>query len=211
MVNRMLTTVTANNAAVIGWLRGLVEVSPLQILSERAFRRLENDRILPNSHRAYVVWGRLPNGDSMVFPADRVRLVLGRREASAAYWSWLQRQLRTEQFDLLVVLVPSKYTVYRRFLDDSTPAANPRDFLGELERRLRAAGLRVVNLTAAMSEGAARDLDRHVYLYYRDDIHWNRRGTELAANVISSSMRQLAARHAPAAMAAQQPPPAARP
>jgi hypothetical protein len=189
-VNRILARLTTNVAPFIGWLRGLVEVSPHQILSEKAFRRLENDRILPNSHRVYVVQGQLPNGDSMVFPADRVRLLLGHREASAAYWSWLQGQLRTEQFGLLVVLVPSKYTVYRRFLGDSTPVAHPRDFLGELERRLRAAGVPAVNLTAAMSEGAARALDHHVYLYYRDDIHWNRRGTELAAGVISSSIRQ---------------------
>jgi hypothetical protein len=147
----------------------------------------------------------------MVFPADRVRLVLGRREASAAYWSWLQHRLRTEQFALLAVLVPSKFTVYGRFLDGSTPAANPRDFLGELELRLRAAGVPVVNLTAAMSEGAARNLDRHAYLYYRDDIHWNRRGTELAARVISSFIRQPAAGYAPAAVVAQQPAPTARP
>jgi hypothetical protein len=33
MVNRMLATLTANVAPIIGWLRGLVEVSPLQILS----------------------------------------------------------------------------------------------------------------------------------------------------------------------------------
>jgi hypothetical protein len=211
MVNQMLATLTGNVAPVIGWLRGLVEVSPLQILSEKAFRRLENDRILPNSHRAYVVQGQLRDGDSMVFPADRVRLVLGRRTASAAYWIWLRRRLPTEQFALLVVLVPSKYTVYRRFLDGSTPAADPHDFLGELERHLRGAGVPVVNLTAAMSEGAARDLDRHVYLYYRDDIHWNRRGTELAANVIGSFVTQRTAGHAPAAVVTQQPAPTARP
>jgi hypothetical protein len=211
MIHRMLATVTANVAPFIGWLRGLVEVSPLQILSEKAFRRLENDRILPNSHRVYVVQGQLPNGDSMVFPADRVRLLLGHREASAAYWSWLQRGLGTEQFGLLVVLVPSKYTIYGRFLDGSTPATTPHDFLGELEGRLCAAGVPVVNLTEVMSASAARDLDRHLYLYYRDDIHWNRRGTELAAKVISSSIRQPAACYAPAAMVAQQPTPTARP
>jgi hypothetical protein len=208
MVNRMLATLTANVAPFLGWLRGLVEVSPLQILSEKAFRRLENDRILPNSHRGYVVQGQLPNGDSMVFPAERVRLVLGRREASAAYWSWLRRRLGAEEFRLLVVLVPSKFTVYRRFLDDSAPAAHPRDFLGELERRLRAAGVPVVNLTAAMSEGAARDLDHGVYLYYRDDIHWNRRGTELAATVVSSSIRQPGACYAPTTAVARQTTPA---
>jgi hypothetical protein len=204
-VNRMLVALTANIAPFIGWLRGLVEVSPLQILSEKAFRQIENGRILPNSHRAYVVRGQLPNGDSMLFPADRVRLVLGRRDASVAYWSWLQRALRTEQFGLLVVLVPSKYRAYRPFLGDSAPGADPPDFPGELERRLRAAGVPTVNLTPAMSEGAARNLNRHEYLYYRDDIHWNRRGTELASRVISSSIGQPAACHQPVAVVAERP------
>jgi hypothetical protein len=210
-VNRMLVALTANIAPFIGWLRGLVEVSPLQILSEKAFRHIENGRILPNSHRAFVVRGQLPNGDSMLFPADRVRLVLGRREATAAYWSWLQRGLRAEQLCLLVVLVPSKYRAYRPFLGDSAPGADPPDFPGELERRLRAAGVPTVNLTPAMSEGAARDLDRHEYLYYRDDIHWNRRGTELASRVIRSSIGQPAECHDSAAVAAKLPASMARP
>jgi hypothetical protein len=208
MVNRALAALTANVASLVGWLRGLVEVSPLQIVSEKVFRRLENDRILPNSHRAFVVQRKLQNGDSMVFPADRVRLLLSRREGSAEYWDWLQGGLRTEQFVLAVVLVPSKYTVYRPLFDGSLSADNQSGFLGDLERRLLVAGLPVVNLSAAMSEGAARRIADHTYLYYRDDIHWNRRGTELAATVISSSMSRPTMCQTPAAAVARQTTPA---
>jgi hypothetical protein len=107
--------------------------------------------------------------------------------------------------------VPSKYTVYHPFFDGSTPAANPSGFLGDLERRLSGAGTPVVNLSGAMSEGAARRIADHRYLYYRDDIHWNRRGTELAARTISSAISQSAACHTPAAAMASQTAAATRP
>jgi hypothetical protein len=47
----------------------------------------------------------------------------------------------------------------------------------------------VVNLTRVMSAGAERSAWRHEYLYYRDDIHWNPRGTEIAARIVCSYLQ----------------------
>jgi len=90
----------------------------------------------------------------------------------------LRDELRKARLDLWVVLVPSKYTVYRPFLVDHPPAEpGPGTYLGRLEHALRAAGIPVLNLTPFLSDEAARHLRQGEYLYWLDDIHWNARGS----------------------------------
>ena len=87
--------------------------------------------------------------------------------------------------DLVVVLVPSKYTVYRRFLADPTAAhAGAGDYLDRLERELHAIGVPVLNLAPFLAAQAARHLENGEYLYWLDDIHWNTRGIALSAAAI---------------------------
>src|SRR5207302_1182230 len=167
--------------ALIGRLRGLVAVGPLQVLSGRAVKALEDDRILPNRYAGYVVRATLDNGDPMLFQASEVNNFYRRREVRLDYWQWLRDTLRPAGFDLLVVLVPSKYTVYRPFLVDQRPGPGAgADYLDRLEQDLRAAGIPVLNLTPLISAEAARDLRHDRYLYWLDDIHWNARGIALA-------------------------------
>ena len=171
--------------ALIGRLRGLAAVGPLQVLSGRAVKALEDDRILPNRYAGYVVRATLDNGDPMLFQASEVNNFYRRREVRLDYWQWLRDTLRPAGFDLLVVLVPSKYTVYRPFLVDQRPGPGAgADYLDRLEQDLRAAGIPVLNLTPLTSAEAARDLRYDRYLYWLDDIHWNARGIALAAGAI---------------------------
>jgi hypothetical protein len=121
----------------------------------------------------------------MLFVASKVTHVRSPRDASAAYWSWLQAELHDVGLDLFVVLIPSKYTVYRPLLADrGTQRHNEQTFLDRLEHELTASNVPVVNLTAALSREAAERAPGHEYLYWRDDIHWNRKGIQLAASAI---------------------------
>jgi acetyltransferase AlgX (SGNH hydrolase-like protein) len=203
-VNALLAWATRHGAGVVGRVRGLVEVSPLRILAEKAFKRLANDRFLPNGYRASAIRGQLRNGDTMLFAADRVRLTVSERRSSAAYWSWLRGALQKEDFDLLVVLVPSKYTVYGPLLIAPAATTDGNGYLDRLERDLRDAGVAALNLAPALSARAASDVDRHLYLYRRDDIHWNDRGIELAAAIVGSQLARLLCRQ-PVTLAASEP------
>jgi hypothetical protein len=203
-VNALLARATKPVAGVVGRVRGLVEMSPLRILAEKAFKRLANDRFLPNGYRANAIRGRLRNGDTMLFAADRARLTVSERPSSAAYWSWLRRGLQKEDFDLLVVLVPSKYTVYGPLLIPPATTTGGNGYLDRLERDLRDAEVAALNLAPALSARAASEVDRHLYLYRRDDIHWNSRGIELAATIVGSQLARSLCRH-PATLVAGEP------
>jgi hypothetical protein len=172
----------------VGRIRGIVSVSPLRILSERTMKALENGRILPNGHAVNVVKATVNNGDTMLFPIAHVKNFYTKRGVAADYWTWLQTDLHTEHLDLLVLLVPGKYSVYRPFLVDQPPLGDGvGDFLADVERELRAAGVPVLNLAPMLAAQAAAHLARHEYLYWLDDTHWNAQGIDLAAAAIHAA------------------------
>lgn len=165
---------------------GLVRVSPLRILAEQAYRRLQDDRLLPNVHARVVAQRRLRNGTPMLFQRQIVDEfdVYRSEDPEFAYLTWLAAELERDNLDLLVVLVPTSYTVYRPLLAEPPPAPPFPPYLERLEGRLRAAGVPVVNLTAPFMAQAERDLPCGQYIYWRDDHHWNARGIALAAREI---------------------------
>ena len=185
MFRKLVALAPAELRIWAGRLRGVVAVSPLQILSERALKALADDRILPNSYASQIVRATLYNGDSILFLAKHVNDFYSRRDIPLDYWRWLRDELQKARLDVLVLLVPGKYTVYRPFLVDQRPVGpGEGNYLDRLERELRAAGVPVLNLTPFFSAEAARLLERGEYLYWSDDIHWNARGVALAATAI---------------------------
>lgn len=170
---------------VVGSLRGFLEVSPLQMLGSRALKAIADDRILPNRYAPIVVRATLYNGDPMLFLASSVENFYRRREVVMDYWKWLRDELRVAHFDLMVVIVPGKYTVYRPFLlNQPSIGHGGSDYLDRLTRALEREGISVLNLTPLFSTEAARELTQGQYLYWPDDIHWNARGIAVAAEVI---------------------------
>ena len=169
---------------LVGRLRGLVGVSPLQILTGRVMKVVADDRIFPNRYADNVIRATLYNGDTMLFLPDEVDNFYRRREIALDNWRWLRDELGKARVDLLVVLVPNKYTVYRSFLVDQRPGGQGADYLDRLERALRAGGIPVLNLTPVLSAEAARRVKHREYLYWLDDIHWNALGIALGAAVI---------------------------
>ena len=186
----VLASLDPSLGAAAGRVRGLVTVSPLRILCERALKRLENGRALPNRHAGNVVRRTLATGDPVLFLPAGIEKFESRRPATIAYWEWMQQELRRGGLELFVVLVPSKYTVYRPFLTDPPPAPEGAgDYLDRVEARLRGSGVPVLNLTRPLTAGASDALERREYLYWRDDIHWTPLGAETAARALAASLR----------------------
>ena len=184
-VRKLIASAPEEVRDLVGRVRGVLTVSPLEILSERALKALADDRILPNSYADTVVRATLYNGDSILFLAAFVNRFHRRREVASDYWRWLHNELREARFDLLVVLVPGKYRVYRPLLVNPRPVGQGEgDYLERLEHDLRAAGIAVLNLGPVLEAEAARALRHGEYLYWLDDIHWNARGIALAAKAV---------------------------
>ena len=70
----------------------------------------------------------------------------------------------------------------------SSPDESVDDYPGRVEDELRRAGIPALNLTASLSAAAAKGLQERQYLYWRDDIHWNGEGTEVAASAIRDGL-----------------------
>ena len=188
---RVLGAMGPGVGTLVGRVRGMLTVSPLQIACERALKGWENGRLLPNRYVGRVVRGRLTSGDSMLFMGYFFGKFHQKREVPTAYWTWLQKELRVGGLELAVVIVPSGYRVYRPFLVEpkSSPDESVDDYPGRVEDELRRAGIPALNLTTTLSAAAAKGLPERQYLYWRDDIHWNAPGTAVAAEAIREGLR----------------------
>jgi hypothetical protein len=163
--------------------------SPIRGLTRRAYERLEDDRILPNAARENVRIHSLRNGDRMLFfPADEDSFYQS-RPIDIFYWKKLRAVLRAGNQELLVMLVPDKYSVYQPLLSGVRPrSANTPEYLDELEKALKDAGIPVVNLLEAFRKEAANRIDGRSYIYWCDDTHWNADGVDLAVEMLSAAM-----------------------
>ncbi len=166
--------------------------SPLQIISQKIIKKLQNDKLQPNPYWHLAVHETLANGDNMLFLPKDLRPVDDVDALSASwanYFEWYRNQLRPYNLKLIVLLVPNKYTVYGQWA--APVQADGIRLLNGVEHRLEAKGIPVVNLTGQFREVAAEQLPEHRYLYWRDDTHWNAEGIALAADRLWNSIRTL--------------------
>jgi len=162
--------------------RFLREPAPLRLLLQDVYKRLQNDLVFPNVHRSQVEVAELRNGDWMLLYQAELAGYGARREVSTAYWEQLNTGLSAAGFRLAVLLVPNKATVYSGLtVPPKRVPVEPGDFLLRLQRALEAVGIPVVNPTAALQAEATSRLDRHGYVYHRDDTHWTGDGAAIAA------------------------------
>ena len=180
-------------------LRQRLRISPLAVFAARAHRRVEDDRWLPNRSADRVLRRRLVNGREMLFLAEE-RGIIAQAQLSEApvarYAAWLGARLALQHRELLVVLVPQKYTVYGPLLERSGGAALPDDggYVDRLEARLRERGIAVVNVTGPLRDAARTALARDTYVYWLDDTHWNAAGVRVAAEAVAPELGRLWAR-----------------
>jgi hypothetical protein len=171
------------------------EVNPLQVFASRAHRLVQNDILLPNTAAQRVIRARLENGSEALFLRLEREDFRRPRDAAPAerYFIWLDRRLAMQGQQLLVVLMPSKYTVYAPLLEaPDTVTRGSVAYLAELERRLRLRGIAVVNLVIPLRAAAREALRSDSLIYWQDDTHWNATGVIVAAHVIASHITKAA-------------------
>jgi len=179
----------------LGWLDRHLRVSPVEIVCQRAVKRLQDGQWLPNPYAPLVLRERLRDGHEMLF-LGLERGAFHRAppaEPAARYLRWLGEKLAAAHVRLLVVLASSKYTTYAPLL--LTPDPGPEEsvrYLAELERQVREGGVPVVNLTAPLRAAAVTALARGDYIYFPDDTHWNTAGAGIAAREVWQVWRVLA-------------------
>jgi hypothetical protein len=174
--------------AAFNRLYELGQVNPLRVFAGRAHRSVQNDILLPNHDKQRIIRTRLHNGTEMLFlRLEQEDFGRARDPAPAErYFTWLERRLAMQGQQLLVVLMPSKYTAYAPLLaaPDTAPARSV-SYLADLERRLRLRGIEVVNLVDPLRAAARAALRADSLLLWRDETHWNAAGVIVAARAIA--------------------------
>ncbi len=169
-------------------------ISRLKILAERAYRTVQNDRLLPRGGSPYVVSRELRNGQVMLFLKDHLNRRTRDASGAGAYYTWLAGQLKRDNLSLCLFLVPEKADVYFDLLKDK-PSFEPsgNGYLKQVEEQLKTAGIPVANLEPVFRRQADEDFPQGRYIYMRDDTHWNPRGIALAAESIAETWRAASA------------------
>ena len=161
--------------------------SPLQAISAKLEKKIQDDVLLPNSFAAFVIQEKLRNGEPIVFLPAEFKSPADPRKAAdrwAAYFAWYSAQLRNDGFDFVVLLVPNRATIYAPLLSQPRDVSGSRTTLEDLANALQNAGVRTVSLEPRFARDAALLLDQNKYLYFLDDTHWNGSGTAIAADEI---------------------------
>ncbi len=161
--------------------------SPLEILSGRAVKLLQNGEIFPNPYRNEVAVKKLRNGREILFLSSEVENDERDRATDPVFFVQLQENLQKRGIRLLVLLVPDKYSVYQDLLSSAPPAVVRQKFLDVVEQRLIASRVPVLNMTQDFHKQAEALLARGQYLYWLDDTHWNADGIHEAAQAITNS------------------------
>jgi len=98
----------------------------------------------------------------------------------ADFFLWLSRELDPNGLELVVIIVPDSSTVYAPLLTSATISTAGEVWLSQLEGLLHHDGIPVVNVTPAFRAAATHLAERHQYLYWQDDTHWNACGVTIA-------------------------------
>jgi hypothetical protein len=161
--------------------------SPLQAISAKLEKKIQDNTLLPNSFAPFVIQEKLRNGEPIVFLPAEFKSPPDPRSAAdrwAAYFAWYSAQLRNDGLDLIVLLVPNRATIYAPLLAQPRDVYASRATLEDLANALQNAGVRTVPLEPRFARDAALLLDQRKYLYFLDDTHWNGDGTAVAADEI---------------------------
>jgi acetyltransferase AlgX (SGNH hydrolase-like protein) len=164
-----------------------LHASPLQALSAKLEKKIQDDTLLPNSFASFVIQERLQNGEPIVFLPAELKSPSDPRKAAkrwAAYFAWYSTELGKDGLDLVVLLVPNRTTIYAPLLTPPRDVSASRATLEDFADALQNAGVHTVPLRNRYAHDAAILLHQKKYLYSLDDTHWNGDGTAEAADEI---------------------------
>jgi hypothetical protein len=161
--------------------------SPMQALSAKLEKKIQDNKFLPNSYAPFVIQERLRNGQPILFLPVEFKSPADPRKAAARwadYFAWYSFKLRLQGLDLVVLLVPNRSTIYAPLLVQPRDVSASRDTLAYFANALENAGVLTVPLENHFEQRAVALLDQRKYLYFLDDTHWTGIGTALAAEEI---------------------------
>jgi hypothetical protein len=165
------------------WYEGFIETSPLQIVAQKIFRKLQNDFLIPNASKAEVVVSILTNGEPILFYPPEIQRSRRKGPADVSGFKRLADELEKNGLRLVVILVPTKYTVYRPLLKDEETNEDT-GYLNAVDASLKKMNVDSVNLLSPFQQKAREYYKEGSYIYWLDDVHWNAAGVELAAEEI---------------------------
>jgi hypothetical protein len=180
-LHQELRTTTIRSTA---WL----EYSPLKVFLSRAFRSIENDRCLPNQRAVLVAPAELIDGHRMLFYTWEPKSVFYAKKSDAGYFVRLRELVRQTGNELLVVMIPGRYRIYRPLMKSGGPLDSA---YGKLITALDRAGVPALDLTPLMTRQAVELLREGKYNFHDDDTHWNRLGVQCAAEAIAARWKHI--------------------
>jgi hypothetical protein len=174
------------------YLNAVLNISPLEVLSIRAFKSLCNDQILPNRYRQAVVERAMPNGKRILFLRDEVVRTLHPPDnryvqRRAEYFDFYARELAKRNLQVYVILIPNRYTLYGPLLDNYRPS-EPR-YLDRLEAALKEKHVPVLNTLPMLESHAREDIAAGNMSFYREDHHWSAEGVRRVAGAFVQKLK----------------------
>jgi SGNH hydrolase-like domain, acetyltransferase AlgX len=172
-------------------LYNFIEFSPLQAMVQRLDKSICNDVFLPNRYSQNALVRTLLNGDEMLFLASdlaNTKVTGAQVSAWGNYFAWLSGELKQDRLTLVVLIIPNKLSVYEPLLSVPDNASVNEQNLRNLQNLLAESKIPVVNLLDPFRTQAAADLDDHLYIYWKDDTHWNERGMTIGAKLVADTL-----------------------
>lgn len=177
-------------------LKAWWDASPLSNATRRLFRRLSNNKVLPNVYEQQVDAYALPDGRSMLFRASetfpaRVAQTTEVIRATSQYLEAWTRELQARGIQTWVLLLPTRFTLYGPWLVPPEQRAGVLRAVSDfqmLEAELKKQGLRTINGLEVFRQTAAEELASGNLPFYREDNHWTPAGVERIAHVLTDSL-----------------------
>lgn len=169
-------------------------ISPLEIAATRLLKRISDDRILPNPYLRTVTVRRSAEYGRMLFLNREVRIVTQPPDEAdlrrhVEYYRRFQQRLRERGLEMFVVLLPNKFSLYGPLFDGERARHRP-PYLDELESRLAARGIAVLNGLTVLRPFVREDLRSGLASYYREEHHWTPLGVSRIATALGDLMRR---------------------
>ena len=168
-------------------IKGWASVSPIGIISQRAYRWFEDDAWLPNV-RADTSIPTLVDGIPILMSHEDFTCPGVSAESARDYFRSFRDRLGG--LDLFVLLTPSKALVYGPLIDGFTGAPGggaSESCFAVMSRALDDAGVSYVDLSDPMRQAARAALARKQLLYFAGDTHWNAAGIDVAAKLVAQA------------------------
>lgn len=167
------------------------EMAPSRVITTRLFKRLADDEVLPNYYLDNVRFLKMPNGQRLLFRDYEYELPNEDRGPATVlqvvrYFKWFKEQLEHRRLQLVVLLVPNRYTLYAPHLGKQGGVW--ATYLDRLDSKLRQEGILTVNGMNVYRP--ATELKSGHLTFYREDTHWNPDGINTIAAPLAETIEK---------------------